>query len=706
VAGGVMSAILDTTGRVVSGVLLTPIATTAAAASLGFACAAPAAVFQVMALVSATHLSRHLNVSIQQMKLDLAFVQRSTTKRQLAKALATAHTLHNIHQELNGFLQYTSTCTPEGLDLWMDKLWTGFTLCVKPLRESRHLLMQRLETLTRDVIRLAKVTDTNVDVPLAQICFDKALDIAQYLYIVTQSLAVFGAVAAFFTSLRRPAVLEDLEQGLAGDQDVLRASAVQLRDIADTLRKLLRLHRDETSWLSKNFWNRPRYQDLKGLLDMMPMLHQNCRLAAGESAELRFLLTHLPNGKVGVKLLEDDDPLAQGLPPVPSCVVDDDIQPESPTPTADRDLERFLPPPAHDLAPALEKSHQVLSIRIGDQLSPLALAVPRADQFDVGCVRRLFDGRRRPQRLQTSLSCVLALTTGGYTKDNVVHSAIGDRIGPLTFLPLDTEPETGDFPFEDVRHSAEVDSPAKLWQACATITGHAHLHTIFEHLKEVELSAEALVSDVQGELLSRLRAAEEQLIAHLQQVQRPNPDRLAHQYGMLQAAVLEGELCEDMHFIKGMCDECLWACCEEASAVLLNPEKLQALLGQFQFLWNAHILLQRCSCVQALAQMHWSAAHAPQRLPIVFTHLLEHDQALAHCIGVLHTVSSYLQQALDEGATSPGLVWWQRVWTSETRRKSAKVAEMWRQVCEDFNSLHVDLLLEQLPSGALKVAMQ
>lgn len=33
--------------------------------------------------------------------------------------------------------------------------------------------MQRLETLTRDVIRLAKVTDTNVDVPLAQICFDK-----------------------------------------------------------------------------------------------------------------------------------------------------------------------------------------------------------------------------------------------------------------------------------------------------------------------------------------------------------------------------------------------------------------------------------------------------------------------------------------------------------------------------------------------------
>jgi len=34
---------------------------------------------------------------------------------------------------------------------------------------------------------------------------------------------------------------------------------------------------------------------------------------------------------------------------------------ESPTPTADRDLERFLPPPAHDLAPALEKSHQVAS---------------------------------------------------------------------------------------------------------------------------------------------------------------------------------------------------------------------------------------------------------------------------------------------------------------------------------------------------------
>lgn len=34
---------------------------------------------------------------------------------------------------------------------------------------------------------------------------------------------------------------------------------------------------------------------------------------AGESAELRFLLTHLPNGKVGVKLLEDDDPLAQGV---------------------------------------------------------------------------------------------------------------------------------------------------------------------------------------------------------------------------------------------------------------------------------------------------------------------------------------------------------------------------------------------------------
>ena len=67
----------------------------------------------------------------------------------------------------------------------------------------------------------------------------QTLEVAQYLYIVLQSFQVYASVAAFFAKLRKPDLLENLQECLEHDTDALAASSMQLRDIADTLSTIL-----------------------------------------------------------------------------------------------------------------------------------------------------------------------------------------------------------------------------------------------------------------------------------------------------------------------------------------------------------------------------------------------------------------------------------------------------------------------------------
>eukprot|EP00667_Euglena_gracilis_P002769 EG_transcript_2775 len=708
VAGGVMSTLVDATGRVVSGMLLTPIATTAAAASVGLACAAPAALFQILALLAATHLTKHLSQGIQQLQLDVAFLKVSSSKGLLADGIATAQILFAVHQELHCLLQYTGSCTPTQLDHWIDLLWKRFSSSSLPLHSSRFILAQRLEALTQEVARLAGMADAEVDMVLAAACFDRAMELAQFLYVVMQSYQVHAAVAAFFVQLRQPALLSRLQDCASQDADALQAYAVQLQDVADALTATLRRKREATTWFQSIVWQRQRYRDLQRLLDMVPVLRQNCRLAAGDAGDLHFLLTRLPDGKVGVRLLEEGDPILRDRSPSlgplwsPAGVVS-----ELSAEAAEMQLRE---PPPEDLASPLLDPAQSRVMTVNAAAVVAADEVPRllsASQVDVQGLQQLFGDRRHFKKVKTTLTCMLALTTGGRVDGGAVYDCSGTRVGVISFLYEDWETDFASVSLDcdGMRHAVEVSGPNAVWQVCATLTGHAHMHGLYQKLKEVEAACAGVVSDAEAEVLGRLQAVEHELCAALELVQLEELDPLTLQHVLQQCTDIERRICRDVHFIKSMSDVCVWACCEESAAATLNPEKLQLLLGQFQFLWHAHLLLQRCSCVQALVQLHATAKYVPQRLPVVLAQTMDLDKALAHCVGVLHTVSSFLQQTMQEGHSSDQLKWWSRVWNSEARKRITEVSERWREVCTKFGASDVGLELEQLPDGKVRVAL-
>lgn len=48
-------------------------------------------------------------------------------------------------------------------------------------------------------------------------------------------------------------------------------------------------------------------------------------------------------------------------------------------------------------------------------------------------------------------------------------------------------------------------------QVCATLTGHAHMHGLYQKLKEVEAACAGVVSDAEAEVLGRLQAVEHEV---------------------------------------------------------------------------------------------------------------------------------------------------------------------------------------------------